>query len=849
MPKIFAAFLMLLLVMGAPAHAQSALVALTAPKTAPPAAAAPALTPAEAQQIVDLLNDPQKRAAFAATLQTLAKASAAVAPPKPASPVPLAPDSIGAQVLTESSTWLTGLARQFNTFGRILGDLPDVWAFTKRTVQNPALRAAALDAGWRLALVLAVAVLAEFGTARLLRRPMRAIAAHAPGNADTTHPEETAVTSRIHARVLAREDPDAETESASAASELPPEDPELENSEPADSIEADLDGARLAGLPEDEREDVAVEHVLRRRRFSRTMRALKRLPFVLLCFLLDLMPLAVFMGIGYIGTLFATPHIQAVLQAAILAYTVCRLATTVTRMFVSPEYPALRLAHVSDEGAAYAVVWVRRIFAVGAFGYAASQIGVLFGLPAAANDAFLKAVFLLVHLFLIIIVLQCRATVADRIRSHSGRQGLAVKIRKRLAAIWHLIAIFYIGALWLVWAAEVRNGYVRIWHLFLVTMAVLIVARLVAIVVLGGLDRAFRVSPDLKNRYPGLEQRANRYYPLLRSTVSTILVVIAMLTLLQAWGIDTLAWFRANALGSRLVSACVTIIIAAALALAIWEGTNASMDRHLSRLTREAQMVKSARLRTLLPMLRTLLLSILIGIFGLTTLSEIGVNIAPLLAGAGILGVAIGFGSQKLVQDFITGIFLLVENAMQVGDWVTVAGLSGAVENLSIRTMRLRAGDGSVHIIPFSSVSTVTNVNRGIGNAAITVNVPIEEDSDQVCDVLGEIARTMRAERRFEDMMRSDLQLWGVDKVDAGVVTIAGQIVCTDSGRWAVQREFNRRMMIRFKELNIHIATPVTTVFNHIATEAPKPVQQVTSDRPAGQLSESPPPAALGNTS
>ena len=91
----------------------------------------------------------------------------------------------------------------------------------------------------------------------------------------------------------------------------------------------------------------------------------------------------------------------------------------------------------------------------------------------------------------------------------------------------------------------------------------------------------------------------------------------------------------------------------------------------------------------------------------LMALSEIGVNIAPLLAGAGILGVAIGFGSQKLVQDLITGIFLLLENAMQVGDWVTVSGLSGSVEALSVRTIKLRASDGSVHLIPFSAVTSV----------------------------------------------------------------------------------------------------------------------------------------------
>jgi small-conductance mechanosensitive channel len=792
-------------------------------------AAEPALTPAEAREMVDLLNDPQKRAAFTATLQTLAKATAVVNPPKAASgPVPLAPNSLGAQVLAESSSWATDLSHQVGSFGRVLSDLPAVWTFTLHMLNDPAARANALDAGWRLVVVLLAAGLAEFGLDRLLRRPRREIARYAPETEDNGPPEDVHPgerDARVQAKVLEREAVDTE----------PDEGPEAG---PAHEAAADS-----------EQVDTVVEHVLRRRRFARTLRAAKRLPFVLLCFLLDLMPLGLFLGIAYAGGLFVAPNFEPVLHAAILAYAACRLATSVTRMLLAPDMPALRLMHVSDEGAAYVLVWVRRVFAVGAFGLAAGQIGVLFGLPQAADDAFLKAIFLIVHVFLVIVVLQCRRSIAERIRSHREKPGLGGVLRNRVASIWHLIAIFYIVGLWLIKAAGVRNGYERIWHIFLVSVGVVVVMRIIAIVLLGGLDRLFRVSPDIRNRFPGVERRADRYYPLLRGTVSGVLTVVGAVVMMQAWGINTLSWFKANALGGRLVSASITVLIAGAIALAVWEGVNAMMDGHLARLTRQEQAMKSARLRTLMPMLRTGLLCALIGVFGLTALSEIGVNIAPLLAGAGILGVAIGFGSQKLVQDFITGIFLLLENAMQVGDWVTVAGLSGSVENLSIRTMRLRAGDGSVHIIPFSSVSTVTNVNRGIGNAAVTVNVPIEEDSDHVCDVLSEIATTMRSEKRFADMMRSDLQLWGVDRVDAGVVTIAGQIVCTDSGRWAVQREFNRRLMIRFKELGLRIATPVSTVYNHVANEAPAPVQQIETAAPANQMAESPPPAALGNTS
>jgi small-conductance mechanosensitive channel len=267
----------------------------------------------------------------------------------------------------------------------------------------------------------------------------------------------------------------------------------------------------------------------------------------------------------------------------------------------------------------------------------------------------------------------------------------------------------------------------------------------------------------------------------------------------------------------------VTIAVAATVALAIWEASNAAIEQHLARLMREGHYVRTARLRTFLPMLRTALLSIILTVVALTALSELGVSIAPLLAGAGIVGIAIGFGSQKLVQDVITGLFLLLENAMQVGDTVTVSGLSGVVENLSIRTIRLRAGDGSIHIVPFSSVTSVTNTNRGIGNAAISVNVAYKEDTDRVGAVLKEIAVQMRAEPKFRRMIRSDLDLWGVDKVDASMAMIVGQIECTDTGRWPVQREFYRRMKRRFQELNIEIARPsqTTVVLQNLSVAEP----------------------------
>jgi small-conductance mechanosensitive channel len=221
------------------------------------------------------------------------------------------------------------------------------------------------------------------------------------------------------------------------------------------------------------------------------------------------------------------------------------------------------------------------------------------------------------------------------------------------------------------------------------------------------------------------------------------------------------------------------------------------------------------------PMLRTGLFIGVVLVVGLTALNEIGINTTPLLASASIVGVALGFGSQKLVQDCITGIFLLMENAMQVGDWVTVAGVSGTVENLSVRTVRLRGGDGSLYTVPFSSVTTVNNTHRGIGNASVSVSVSHEIDIERAISELKDIGAELRNDPAFRTLTRKDIEVWGVDAMDGSKITLIGQMQCTDDGRWGVQREINARIVKRFREKNIELANPRTSLL--LTPDAMKP--------------------------
>ncbi len=790
--RLLAACLVAVVTLSASAPAQEATAV-----TAPAPAVAPAATATQAKQLLETVSDPHKRAALTQTLQTLAKtAPAAAPPPKPA--LPLAPDSLGAELLLQLSTGAGNLTRQADAFGRTFANFPLAWRWLGGLAADPARRALLLATAWHVALALLAAGLAEALCIRLLRRPIGLIADRAPSGALDRH-------------------------------------------------DAAEDEPELGEFAEQRHQG----HL----RLDRAWHGLARLPFVLLRLVLDLIPLGVFAAVAVGGTAFADQQVtRLVLLAVVNAYVICRLATTLARMIVSPDAPRLRLVRMTDAAAAYTVRWVRRLAAVAAFGIGITAICQLYDLPPPAQPALLKLIFLIDHLFLVVIVLQVRAPVAKRIHARAGRIGLLAQLQNRLAAVWHIIATFYIMALWVVWAAEVRDGYSKIWRLFLLTSAVLLGARLIGIVALGLLDRLFRVSPELADRYPGIERRANHTYGLVRRGLSALLFILAGLVLLEAWGVHALGWLQRSRLGAHIVSASFTIAVAALLAVALWEAMNVGFDRQQAQLARDGQLVRLARIRTLLPIIRTALFVALLIIFGLTALSEIGVNIAPLLAGAGILGVAIGFGSQKLVQDFITGIFLLLENAMQVGDTVTLAGLSGVVETLSIRTIRLRAGDGSVHIIPFSSVSTVTNSNRGQGNAAVSVTIAADQDSDAAADALVDIARDLRSEPAYAAMILNDFALWGVDRVEGQGLTIVGQIPCTDSGRWGVQREFNRRLFRRFAELGIRLAVPVQQT---LPPSLPSPPGRTLAlarrganeDAPAEEtLIASPPPSALGHT-
>lgn len=261
--------------------------------------------------------------------------------------------------------------------------------------------------------------------------------------------------------------------------------------------------------------------------------------------------------------------------------------------------------------------------------------------------------------------------------------------------------------------------------------------------------------------------------------------------------------------GRRILSGVINIILVLALAVVFWEVLRALIERYLSATDADGnQLQRSGRVRTLLPLVRNAAFILLVVTVGLIVLSEIGVNIAPLLAGAGVLGIAIGFGSQKLVQDIITGAFILFEDTVAVGDSVKVGEHVGTVESLSIRALKIRDGNGALHTVPFGAVSTVINSSRGFNYAGIDVPVAYEVDTDRATEIILAVGADMRDEAVWGAMMIDPVEVQGVERFDAASVILRVRIKTTPGDRVTLIREFNRRLKQRFGTAGIAMSSP-----------------------------------------
>jgi small-conductance mechanosensitive channel len=554
--------------------------------------------------------------------------------------------------------------------------------------------------------------------------------------------------------------------------------------------------------------------------------ALMRLPLGLARAMMRLVPVAGFAGgaWGVLSLFSLTGNTRIAALMVVTAYASVRVVMVLARFAVAPRTPLLRLLPLDDETAEYLVIWIRRLAGVGMFGYFFTEAARLLGLPKGGHVFILKSLGLAITTMLVIFILQNRQPVARWLRGAVRDSSLGRRVqgmRNRLADVWHVLAVIYVVAGYVVWAIRLKGGFEFMLRASLLTVAILIAAAAISGALARMIERGFAVGQDAKDAFPRLEARANRYLPVLHVVLRGAVAVVTLLALAQAWGLDTVRLLTSDA-GRRVLSSAISIAAVLVGALVVWELVSGAIERYLQSTDFDGNRVeRSARARTLLPLARNALLIVLVVMVSLIVLSELGVNIAPLLAGAGVVGVAIGFGSQTLVKDVITGAFILFEDTMAVGDAVKINGNGGTVETMSIRAIRLRDGSGSIHTIPFSAVTSIINMSREYGFANFEVSVDHAEDSDRVMAVLKELGAELKADPEAGAAIVDPIEVFGLERFEAAGFVITGRFKTLPQRQGGVLREFNRRTKKRFDELGIHRPSQHTTLVMEPAEGAP----------------------------
>jgi len=269
-----------------------------------------------------------------------------------------------------------------------------------------------------------------------------------------------------------------------------------------------------------------------------------------------------------------------------------------------------------------------------------------------------------------------------------------------------------------------------------------------------------------------------------------------------------------NTVGNWVLTSGVTIVFISVLAVIALKGARIVSRRMVVMVSAnktDPEVLK--RSETLGSVIRYVLTVVILVVAAMMVLKEFGIDIGPVIAAAGVVGLAVGFGAQNLVQDVISGFFILLEDQIRVGDVVDVAGKTGVVEKVNLRMTILRDLQGSVHFIRNGHIDVVTNMTKEYSFYLFEIGVAYREDIDEVIEVVREIDEELRNDPEYRDDILEPLEVLGLDKFGDSAVVIKARTKTMPIKQWRVGREFNRRMKKKFDEKNIEIPFPHVTLY------------------------------------
>lgn len=503
------------------------------------------------------------------------------------------------------------------------------------------------------------------------------------------------------------------------------------------------------------------------------------------------------------------------------AFALIEFFKAILRLIFCPRVPDLRPFNVQNESARY---WNLRLSLLSSLiGY-----GLIVAVPIISNQVNVQTgalanvvIMLCITTWALWLIFHNKKTITESLIALANRSLAFFSLFIRaFALVWHWLASAYFIVLFFFSLFDPGNSLKFMMGASVRSLAIIGIAAFISGMLSRWIAKTITLSPETQRNYPELQKRLNGWLSASLKVARILTVCVAVMMLLSAWGLfDFWDWLH-NGAGEKTVDVLIRIALILFFSAIGWTLLASLIENRLASDI-HGRPLPSARARTLLTLFRNALAVVISTITVMILLSEIGVNIAPLLAGAGALGLAISFGSQTLVKDIITGIFIQFENGMNTGDLVTIGPLTGTVERMTIRSVGVRQDTGAYHIIPWSSITTFANFVRGIGSVVANYDVDRGEDVDKANDALKAAVADLMEQEGIRGLVIGEPSFAGLVGLTNTSFTLRVSFTTLPLKQWTVRFALDTQVKKHFDRAGIRAPVQTYQVLPAIEPQPP----------------------------
>lgn len=503
-------------------------------------------------------------------------------------------------------------------------------------------------------------------------------------------------------------------------------------------------------------------------------------------------------------------YLDLLFTELLAALVMFRLWMILLRNIFSPYLPDLRPIPLDDDSSRQLYLWFVVFFAIIEFGDVLFKYLEPAGMSVAQVNGLLIPYTLSLNLIILSRIWVMRKKITGMFRTATDPNYQNNFAQEFLHTAWPFVFTAWLLSLWMFWLYKAFLGqweeaqYVSIsWW---ITLAFFVADR-----IFYGLVKNVTHIEWLHG--VTFEMRSNRFISIVQNGFRLLMIAVAMYMFSLALGLPTDSLME-KSIGNKLLAHGINLLVIATIAYIVWEFFNALIERSLPQemdaITAleegEGGGAGATRAETLLPLMRTCLTVALISFLVLSVLHSLGIAITPLLAGAGVVGIAIGFGAQKLVQDVLSGIFFLVDDAFRKSEYIEIEDLRGTVEKISLRSMQLRHHLGAVQTIPYGEIKTVKNLSRDWITMKLELRLSYDADIEQVRKIIKKVGQTMLEDENLGPSFILPLKSQGVMRVEESALIVRMKFTTKPGEQWVIRREAYRNVRDALSEAGIFFA-------------------------------------------